>query len=140
MALQQGPCYCQLSCHDNHTPEFLRDSTVSNNISQQILIFSHPEKVPNCFARPSTTHSRDTNVLCQIMCLELVWKTCASNISFLRPILDTFLLSLHCDRCCEPGGKEETWRAIVTAQCVLRHHLKGMCGISREHRFGERVC
>ncbi|KAM9700586.1 uncharacterized protein ACBT57_023253 isoform 7-T16 [Dama dama] len=28
-------------------------------------------------------------------------------------------------RCCEPGGKEETWRAIVTAQCVLCHHLKG---------------
>ncbi|KAM9700587.1 uncharacterized protein ACBT57_023253 isoform 8-T18 [Dama dama] len=27
-------------------------------------------------------------------------------------------------RCCEPGGKEETWRAIVTAQCVLCHHLK----------------
>ena len=71
MALQHGPCYCQLSCHDNHMPEFLRDSTVSNNISQQILIFSHPEKVPNCFACPSTTHSRDTNVLCQIMCLDI---------------------------------------------------------------------
>lgn len=81
MALQQGHSYCQVSCHDNGMLVFLRDSTISNNMSQQVLIFRHPETCSKLFcARAHTpththtlthTHTRDTDVLCQMLCLDI---------------------------------------------------------------------
>lgn len=78
MALQQGPSYCQFSCHDNRMHRSLRDSTVSNNMSQKFLIVWHPETCSKslCVHARTYTHTRYKCLLLDLVSwylLDKIW-------------------------------------------------------------------